>query len=74
MNPFEKLKNIFEPTKYVRDIFNGKKAGDTFEVKIPEEYTLVKMRGIIQHAMKKKKIKYKTKTSNGKLYVYIIEA
>lgn len=73
MNPFTKIKNVFIPSKYVREMFKDKKAGDTFEVKIPEGYTTSKMRGIMHHALKGK-IKYKTKISNGKLYAYILEA
>ena len=73
MNPFTKLKSVFIPSKYVRDIFKDKKAADTFEVKIPDGYTISKMRGIMHHTLKGK-IKYKTKISNGKLYVYILEA
>lgn len=71
-NPFTKLKNVFIPTKYIRDCFDGKKVGDTFEVKIPDGYTMAKTRGIMHHAMKNR-VKYKSKVNNGRLYVYIME-
>lgn len=71
-NPFAKMKNVFVPTKYIRECFDGKKAGDTFEVKIPEGYTLARTRGIMYHAMKKR-VKYKTKVANGRLFVYIMK-
>ena len=68
MNPFEKNKNPINMTEYIRELFEGKKEGDTFEIEL-KGFELKSVRATIFMTVKQK---YKTKTVHGKLYVLIM--
>lgn len=69
MNPFEKNKNVTNMAEYVRELFKDKKEGDTFEVDL-KGFHKNSVRATIFMTVTQK---YKTKMSNGKLYVLILD-
>jgi predicted TPR repeat methyltransferase len=75
MNPFlkdRKNPNI-KPSKYIRDLFKDKKENDTFEVEL-YGYTIPQMRANMYDVLKHTNFKYKTRTDNNRLYVFITQA
>ena len=76
MNPFKKVdvneikKNY---TKELRELFKDKKAGDSFAIPNYKYKTHTQIRAIMFDAFKDTSIKYKTKVSDGVLYVLVLE-
>lgn len=73
MNPFLEEKKLgkdheFSMTAYVRELFSGKKEGDTFEINLHGATPKI-VRATIYMVVKQK---YKTKMKNGKMYALIL--
>ncbi len=71
MNPFEKPSAKINMAQYIRDCFVGKKSGDSFELDM-KGVDVSDFRPAMFDALKKTGIKFKTKSANGKLWVYVI--
>lgn len=70
-NPFlEEQTAKFSVTKYVRELFDGKKPGDTFEVEL-NGFTPTTVRAHIHQVVGTGK--YRTKMRDGKMYALILE-
>lgn len=70
MNPFDKPSAKINMAQYIRDIFSDKKSGDSFEIDTMG-IKLSNFRAMLYDTIKRTGVSYKTKSVDGKLWVYV---